>query len=146
MDEDIDAYNGVALTWPIKESLAKKRKMFDGLLKRNQEVLNYGFAEFSTQATFNIGNLFLELSDALTESERPPGFSELELEEYDFLLEEQSYPFADQAVSVHEENMKNAWKNQYTPWVDKSIQSLGKLLPTRYDKPIELSEYNRVIY
>ena len=60
-------------------------------------------------------------------------------EQYDSLLEEQAYPFEEQAISIHELNAKRAPEGVYDDSVSKSFEALAKLKPARYGK-IEHSE------
>ena len=69
----------------------------------------------------------------------PRGLYPEELEQYELALEEQSYPFEEKAISVHESNLKLISKGVYNEWVDKSLQKLAKFVPARYDKPEEES-------
>jgi hypothetical protein len=97
-------------------------------------VADYHVAGFSTASTFQIANLYASLSRSILDSERPPGLSALELEQYDILLEEQAFPFEEQAISLHEINMRRSWEGVYDEWVKKSFAELGRLMPARFDK------------
>jgi hypothetical protein len=72
-------------------------------------------------------------------SERPEGLSPMELEQYDLVIEEQAYPFEEQAIQVHESNLKLISRGVYNVWVEKSLQKLAVFVPARYDKPEETS-------
>ena len=67
-------------------------------------------------------------------SERPDGLSELELEQYNLVLEEQAYPFEEKAIIVHEKNIELLSIGVYNKWIDKSIAKLAVLMPARYAK------------
>jgi len=69
----------------------------------------------------------------------PRGLYPEELEQYELALEEQSYPFEEQAISVHESNLKLIPQGVYNTWIDKSLQKLARFVPARYDKPEEQS-------
>jgi tetratricopeptide (TPR) repeat protein len=69
----------------------------------------------------------------------PRGLYPEELEQYELALEEQSYPFEEKAISVHESNLKLISQGVYNTWIDKSLQKLAKFVPARYDKPEEES-------
>ena len=62
------------------------------------------------------------------------GLSELELEQYELVLEEQAYPFEDKAINVHEKNLELLAVGIYNEWIDKSIEKLAVLMPARYAK------------
>ena len=51
------------------------------------------------------------------------------------MLEEQADPFVDNAIAVHEGNVKRSWSGAYDEWVQKSFAALQQLLPARYKKP-----------
>jgi len=69
----------------------------------------------------------------------PRGLYPEELEEYELVLEEQSYPFEEKAISVHESNLELISLGIYNEWIEKSLQKLAKLVPVRYAKPEEES-------
>ena len=67
-------------------------------------------------------------------SERPDGLSEEELDMYEILLEEQSFPFEERAIDVYEVNVGRAANGYYDEWVVMSYEQLAKLMPGRYAK------------
>ena len=91
-------------------------------------------AEFTTQASFRIGEIYAQLSRDLMDSQRPNGLDELELEQYEILLEEQAYPFEEKSIEIHQANAQRSWKGTYDQWVKRSFDALAKLLPGRYNK------------
>jgi len=68
------------------------------------------------------------------ESERPPGLAGEALEQYDILLEEQAYPFEEQAIALHETNIARMDNGLYDSWIEKSLQQLARLVPAQYAK------------
>ena len=60
--------------------------------------------------------------------------SELELAQYELLLEEQAYPFEDNAIDIHEQNIRRAREGIFDEWVKRSYEALKALLPGRYRK------------
>ena len=79
-------------------------------------------------------------------SERPKGLSALELEQYNVLLEEQAYPFEEQAIALHEANAHRTAEHIYDDWVKQSFAALTKLLPGRYAKTEKGEAYVDAIY
>ena len=73
-------------------------------------------------------------SASLLDSERPSGLSNAEKIEYELVIEEEAYPFEEQAIAVHEENFELLAGGIYNPWVQKSLDKLGLLMPGRYAK------------
>lgn len=144
-----DAYKGfraAPLSQPLKRSFKTKKKLMKATLTACDRVLAYGVAEFVTQASFHIGDVYASLSQDLMESERPGGLDALEMEQYELLLEEQAYPFEEQAIEIHQANARRSWSGVYDPWVRNSIDTLGKLLPARYGKSEQLVRYSDGIH
>lgn len=129
-----DDFVRIPLNLPLKASLQRKRAALDKALKGQERILQYGVAEFTTQASFRIGEIYAQLSRDLMNSQRPTDLDELELEQYDILLEEQAYPFEEKAIEIHQANAQRSWKGTYDPWVKRSFEALAKLLPGRYNK------------
>ena len=79
--------------------------------------------------------MYSHLGKALMDSERPSNLDALALEQYEFLLEEQIYPFEDKAIEVQEANAQRSWAGLYDQWVQQSFEQLAELFPARYQKP-----------
>jgi hypothetical protein len=75
------------------------------------------------------------------ESERPAGLSEVDLEEFNLMVEEQAFPFEEKAIQVHEKNIELLSAGLFSTWIDRSIEKLATLLPARYAKPEESIQY-----
>jgi tetratricopeptide (TPR) repeat protein len=133
-----DSYrNFVALklTLPLKESLKRKKAALETALAAYKRCEDYGIQQFATKASYRIGEIYATLSDDIIKSERPKDLSDLEKEQYDVLLEEQSDPFVEKAIAVHEANAQRSWEGINDEWVQKSFAALEKLMPARYKKP-----------
>ena len=61
------------------------------------------------------------------------------LEQYEFLLEEQAYPFEEKAIELFQANTDRASEGVYDDWVRKSFEELAILMPARFAK-LERSE------
>ena len=133
-DYERQAYAHIALTLPLKRSLSKKKVALKRTLDAYQRTAKMEVQEFTTAATFQIAEIYGQLSRDLMASQRPPNMSELDLEEYDYLLEDQAFPFEEAAINIHETNIKRSWDGLYDDWISKSIGSLSKLMPARYGK------------
>jgi TolA-binding protein len=129
-----DAFNAIRLVIPLQDSLALKKDRMEDALSAYGAVAGYGVAEVTTAATFEIANLYHSLGRDLIESERPADLTPLELSQYEILLEEQAYPFEEQAIDLHEVNAARTAQGIYDSWVRKSLDSLAVLLPVRYAK------------
>ncbi|MEQ8859458.1 MAG: tetratricopeptide repeat protein [Pseudomonadales bacterium] len=129
------AFTGVRLSQPLKDSLKRKQRALKDAVAAYEAVADYQVAEFATASTFQIGTLFTDLARAIMESDRPGGLSELEREQYDILLEEQAFPFEEQAINLHEINMRRSWDGLWDDWIARSFGELSRLMPARFDKP-----------
>jgi len=127
-------YKRIKLKLPLNVTMVKKTKALDKAVKAFQKTASYGVSEFSTEAGFRIADIYAQLSVDLMASDRPDGLNELELEQYDILLEEQAYPFEDSAIDIHAQNISRSWVGIYDDWVKNSFRELKTLLPGRYDK------------
>ncbi len=130
----MSAYRSVELVIPLESSLAKKKLHMQKALKIYADAAAYGVQEVSTASTFYTGDIYHSLSQSLLASERPADLSELEAEQYEILLEDEIFPFEEQAIEVHEINATRLPDGVYDEWVKKSLLKLAELLPARYDK------------
>lgn len=145
-DEDYREFAAIPLTLPLKQSLDRKRAALDRTLKAYEKVLDYGIEEYSTLASYRIGEIYTQLSRDLLESERPNDLDALASEQYTILLEEQAFPFEEQAIDIHEANVRRTREGVYDNWVKQSFSSLAKLLPARYAKQESVVEYSNAIH
>jgi TolA-binding protein len=129
-----DAFLGTRLVAPLDKSLAAKQARMQDALAAYGKAADYGVAEVTTAATYEIAELYHALSKDLYASERPAELSEEELEQYDILLEEQAFPFEEEAIELHETNAARTVEGIYDEWVRKSLSALGELSPGRYAK------------
>ena len=145
-DDEYQAYARIEIRHPIKKSLKKKNVAMQKTLAAYQETNDYGVAEFSTLATYRIGEVYRGLSQDLLNSERPDNLDELALEQYDVLLEEQAYPFEEKAIAIHESNARRSWEGLYDQWVRESFAALAQLSPVRYAKTEVSISHSREIF
>ncbi len=129
-----DAYSAVRLVVPLQDSLKLKRERMENALTAYGKAADYGVAEVTTAATYEIAELYHNLGKALFDSERPPDLSAAELGQYDILLEEQAYPFEEEAIELHEVNAARTGEGVYDEWVKRSLEQLASLVPVRYAK------------
>ena len=129
-----DAFRGVRLTAPLKKSLVAKRKALEAAMEGYKKAASYNVAEVTTAATYEMAELYRTLAHDVMSSERPRGLKGDELEEYNSLLEEQVFPFEEEAIKAHELNTARARDGVYDEWVQKSYKALAELKPARYGK------------
>ncbi|HUA88199.1 MAG TPA: tetratricopeptide repeat protein [Steroidobacteraceae bacterium] len=129
-----DAFRAVRLTAPLKKSLIVKRNALETAMDGYKRAADYQVAEVTTAATYEMAELYRTLAKDLMASERPKNLKGPELEEYNALLEEQVFPFEEQAIKAHEINAARAQQGVYDDSVRKSFQALAELKPARYGK------------
>lgn len=144
-DQQREVFNAIKLSLPLKRSLAKKKTALQAALGRYEQAVAYEVQEFATRASFSIGEIYAQLSSDLMDSARPAKMNELELEQYEVLLEEQAFPFEEQAIEIHETNAQRSWAGIYDEWVQRSLDSLAKLMPGRYAKQEQVKVFEDAI-
>jgi tetratricopeptide (TPR) repeat protein len=128
------AFESVRLVAPLDQSLSRKQQRMEVALAAFGRAADYGIAEVTTAATYRIAELYHNLSKDLFESERPAELSAAELGQYEILLEEQAFPFEEEAIEVHEVNAARVADGVYDEWVRLSLDELAELMPARYAK------------
>ena len=134
-----DEFRNIALVLPLKASLARKRKAMEAALGAYKSAADYRVAEVTTLATYEIAEIYRKLGSDVMASERPKKIDADQLEEYNSLLEEQAFPFEEQAIATHELNTKRVRDGVYDEGVKKSFSALAELKPARYAKSEMLS-------
>ncbi len=122
------------LTIPLQETLKLKKQRMEAALAAYGQAADYGIASVTTAATYEIADLYYRLSEDLLNSERPAELNAEELEQYEILLEEQAFPFEEQAIEIFKSNAARARDGVYDEWVRASFRRLAQLLPARYAK------------
>ncbi|MFK4753640.1 tetratricopeptide repeat protein [Oceanobacter antarcticus] len=134
-------YESLPLTLPLNKSIPIKNKAMQEAQELYTQSVEMGVLEFTTSSTYRIGQLYTQLSKALLDSERPKGLDELELEEYQFLLEDQAYPFEQAAMDVQMKNINRTYDGIYDEWIKKSFDVMADLAPTQYRKDEKALSY-----
>jgi outer membrane protein assembly factor BamD (BamD/ComL family) len=129
-----DDFIALKLVKPLEKSLLVKQKAMKSLVADYTKLVDYQVADVTAASTFYIAEIYYNFSRALMESERPEDLSALELEEFNLALEDQAFPFEEKSISVHEKNVELLTIGVYSPWIDRSIEKLAKLMPARYAK------------
>ena len=122
------------LTAPLDKSLAAKKTAMETAISSLNRAANYGFAETTTAATFEIAGLYQDFGKSLMDSERPRNLKDLELEQYNLLIEEQAFPFEEKAIQAHEANIKRIEQGRYDTWIKQSAAVLVQMVPGKYAK------------
>lgn len=134
------AYTRIKLGQPLNKSLANKQRALKHAIAQYEQVIGFGSADYVTQASFHLANLYTTLAGDLMQSARPEGLSQLELSQYEILLEEQAYPFEETAISMHEKNIARVQSGLFDDWIKASFEALKTSMPGRYNKPEIIAE------
>jgi tetratricopeptide (TPR) repeat protein len=127
-------FHEVKLVQPFESNLRKKQGRMDEALKAFESLVDYEVGEATAGATFYIAELYFEFSRALLESERPTDLDPAEMLDYEMVLEEEAFPFEEQAIEVHEKNLELMSAGVYNAWIEKSLGKLADMMPGRYAK------------
>ncbi|MDK2776477.1 MAG: tetratricopeptide repeat protein [Pseudomonadota bacterium] len=127
-------YEAVALTLPLDKSITRKNTLLQKALQRYTQAVQIGVLEYTTSATYRIGELYHQLASGLMNSPRPDGLDDVEAEEYQFLLEDQAFPLEEAAIQVHQKNTGRTYDGLYDGWIRRSYRALAELMPGQYDK------------
>ncbi len=129
-----DEFERIELVQPFEQSLAAKQQRMDASLAAFEDLVDYQVAEVTAAATYYIAEIYFDFSNSLLASERPAGLSEAEKADYEMVLEEEAFPFEEQAIEVHEKNFELLASGVFNPWVQQSLDKLTVLMPGRYAK------------
>ena len=135
-----ERFRAAKLTRPLKQSLKRKKQLMKTALDNYKIIAEYGVRDATTEATYQIAEIYRHFARALLESERPKGLNEDELEEYNYLLEDQAFPFEEKALAIHEQNVARIPEGVWDDSVRRSLESLGEMMPFRYRKPEQIDE------
>jgi len=133
------SFVAMKFTQPLAESMKLKKVLMEDVLAVYGDAADYGVSEVTTAATFRLGEVYEQFSRDLMDSERPADLDAAALEQYDLLLEEQTFPFEEKAIEIYQANTARAADGVYDQWVKKSFDALAGLMPARYAK-VERSE------
>ncbi len=133
-------FSQIKLTQPLAQNLKKKQTHMSAAIEFLHTSMQWQVADFYSQAQFQVASLYQEMANALLASERPSGLDALALEQYELLLEEQAYPFEEQAIAIHQQNAALVSQAIYDKWVAASFSQLAALSPARYRKPASYLE------
>ncbi|MEN8161749.1 MAG: hypothetical protein ABFS41_16895, partial [Myxococcota bacterium] len=131
-------FGEIALVQPLEAQLREKQQRMNEALEAFDALVDYEVGEVTAAATYYMAEIYGDFSDALNTSERPSDLGPAELAAYELALEEEAFPFEEQAIEVHEKNLELLRGGLYNAWIEKSLARLATLMPGRYAKP-ELS-------
>jgi Flp pilus assembly protein TadD len=134
------AFDALKLDAPLEKSLKAKRGAMESALTAFGAAADYGVPEVATAATYAIAEMYRKLAADLLVSERPRNLDEEAQEQYVLLLEEQAYPFEEEAIELHEANASRAARGVFDESVRGSYAALAELKPARYRKSERLPD------
>lgn len=135
LTEDLyERFVEVDLTQPFDQSLAEKQQRMDAALSGFEALVGYEVGEVTAAATFYIAEIYYAFSQSLLDSERPGDLTAAERTDYELAIEEQAFPFEEQAIEIHEDNYALVRSGVFNPWVERSLEKLAVLMPGRYAK------------
>ncbi len=129
-----EEFSEIRLTDPLPESLGRKQAALEKARGRFEQAVTLGNDEQQARAMFHNAELSRQLARDLMESERPDGLNDLEMAQYDMLLEEEAYPFEEQAIRMHARNHERVSEEGFNEWVGRSLDALSELFPGRYQR------------
>ncbi len=127
-------FAAIELRQPFERSLREKRHDMDAAIKTFSDLVSYEVGDVTAAATFYIAEVYSNFGHSLVESERPIGLTGSKLSDYEDALEDEAFPFEEQAISVHEKNLELMRDGVYNAWTEKSLARLAELKPGRYAK------------
>ena len=122
----------VRLSQPFDVSLQRKQTLMDALIAALGGLVDYELADVTAAATFYIAETYMQFSRSLMESERPADLAPADLADYELALEEEAFPFEEQAIEVHQKNLELLQAGVFNAWTEKSLGHLAALVPGRY--------------
>ncbi len=126
--------SGVRIQAPFEKTLARRKAQMERAIGWLRQAADAGFSETTPAAIFAMGVSYGEFAHALINAEPPRGLSPLEVEEFQFLLEDQAFPFEELAIELHEQNLLQVGNGFWNVWIDRSTQALAELVPAKYAK------------
>jgi len=134
-------FAAMKLVNPLKKSMKRKETAMKQLINSYSKLVSYKVADVTAAATYYLAEIYYNFNRSLLASEIPKGLSPVELEEFKLALEDQAYPFEEKTISVHEKNVELLHAGIYSPWIDRSIEKLAKLVPARFAKYEDVVPY-----
>jgi tetratricopeptide (TPR) repeat protein len=124
----------VKLRQPFEASLQEKKQRLDAAIDAMDGLVGYEIGEVTAAATYYMAETYSDFSRSLMESERPTDLAPADLQEYERVLEEESFPFEEKAIAFHKKNLEMMRAGVFNSWIDKSLGKLATLVPGRYAK------------
>ena len=137
----LEKFEKINLSLPLKKSLAKKTKALKAIVSQLEKLSEYEDAVIMSAATYQIASIYRTLARDILNSERPSALSDLQLEQYNILLEEQAYPFEEQAMDIYKINIDKVAQGHYDKWIDRSYEVMAEMNPTEFKRTLKVTPY-----
>lgn len=144
--EDVTRFESIKLSLPLKNSLEKKKTALKDVVSKLENLNIYNDAVIMSAATFQIGSIYRTLARDILKSERPDSLTELQLEQYNILLEEQAYPFEEQAMDIYKINLQKVAQGHYDKWIEATYDVMATMNPTEYKRDLKVTPYAETMY
>lgn len=138
---DLEKFEDIKLSLPLKKSLAKKKAALKTIVSQLEGLSEYQDSVIMSAATFQIASIYRTLARDILNSERPDSLNAMQLEQYDILLEEQAYPFEEQAMDIYEINIQKVAQGQYDKWIERTFDVMAQMNPTEYQRNLKVTPY-----
>tara|TARA_R110001592_G_scaffold138511_4_gene357642 strand:- start:22188 stop:25121 length:2934 start_codon:yes stop_codon:yes gene_type:complete len=143
---DLETFESIKLSLPLKKSLKEKKAALKKIVSQLESLSVYQDAVIMSAATYQIASIYRTLARDILNSERPASLSELELEQYDILLEEQAYPFEEQAMDIYRINVQKVAQGQYDKWIERTYDVLAQMNPTEFERKLKVTPYAETMF
>jgi tetratricopeptide (TPR) repeat protein len=127
-----EQFASLKLVQPFERSLQEKQRSMDIATKAFGGLVDYQVGEVTAAATFYMGEIYANFSQALRESERPANLGVDALKDYDQQLADAGHPLEAKAIAVHEKNLELMRRGLNDAWTQKSLARLAALKPDTY--------------
>tara|TARA_R110001592_G_scaffold137324_1_gene355230 strand:- start:12471 stop:15404 length:2934 start_codon:yes stop_codon:yes gene_type:complete len=143
---DLEKFEAIQLTLPLKKSLEKKKTALKNIITQLESLTVYQDSVIMSAATYQIASIYRTLARDILNSERPASLSELQLEQYNILLEEQAYPFEEQAMDIYKINIQKVSQGQYDKWIERTFDVMAKMNPTEFERKLKVTPYAETMF
>jgi hypothetical protein len=143
---DLENFESIRLTLPLKKSLESKKAALKNIVSQLEALSVYDDSVIMSAATFQIASIYRTLARDILNSERPASLSELQLEQYNILLEEQAYPFEEQAMDIYKINIQKVAQGHYDKWIDRSFEVMALMNPTEFKRDLKVTPYAETMF
>ena len=143
---DLEMFESIRLTLPLKSSLGKKKKALKNVVSKLEGLSTYQDSVIMSAATYQIASIYRTLARDILASERPDSLSDLQLEQYNILLEEQAYPFEEQAMDIYMINIEKVAQGHYDKWIQQTFEVMAQMNPTEFKRDLKVTPYAETMF